>query len=168
MIVISFKVNSVGVSSEYYDGNPLPMKPGETKEIQLEIQNMVGDEDLYLQAEVTQGNEFATITNTNKIYFVPIGTKDVKVNIRVIMPKDIQPGIHNFIVSFVTVTPGQTSGTIRMGVGIDKVVPIRVNAPQLITGQAYKPEIVANMFALIIFIAVVAIVILFIKIRKKK
>ena len=164
---MSIKVNAVGVNSEFYDGNPLSMKAGETRYIQLELQNMVGNEDIYLKGVITQGTEFVTITDKDTLYFIPFGRKDIKVNLKVTIPENTAHGTYKFIASFVTATPGETTGTIRVGTGIDKVVPIRVNAPpQPVTGKALNP--LANNNLTIVFIIAIIAIIVFLVLKKKK
>lgn len=166
VILFALKVNSVGVSSEYFTENPLIMSPGETKDIQITLQNMVGSEDVTLKGSITQGQDIATITDTNSVYLIPFGQKDIKVNIKVSIPAETQIGSSkDIIVSFLTVTPGDTTGTIRMGMGIDKLIPVKV---QLKEQQNIKSP-TQNYTGLIWgIIAIIILVIIFLLLRKKQ
>ncbi len=77
-----------GVTTLYWNDKPLFMHPGQSKEIYVELQNMVGGEDLRLKAEITEGSEIADLINPNKEYLVPFGRKDIKVNIRITVPEN--------------------------------------------------------------------------------
>jgi len=169
ILTLALYVKAAGVSSEYYNGNPLVMAPGETKDIQLELQNGVGSENIYLKGAVTEGNNFAKLIDQDTTYYVPLGSK-IKVNVRVSLPSDIQPGEYKFIASFVTVTPGETSSNVRLGVGIDKIVPIRVNAPPRPTGFAALNSLGTNGIAIIVIIltALVFLIMFFVRRPKKK
>ena len=82
-------VNAFGVSTPFWGEHQLVMAPGETKDAYVELQNMVGDEDITLKAEITKGSEIATLIDPSTEYLIPSGTRDVKVNIQVTMPKNV-------------------------------------------------------------------------------
>lgn len=168
ILALAVYVKATGVSSEYYNGNPLAMGAGETRVIQLELQNMVGNEDVYLKGVITEGSNFAQIIDPDTTYFVPYGTKDTKVNVRITMPADIQPGIYKFTASFITTTPGQTSGTVRLGIGIDKIIPVRVNSPPKPTGFAAFKSMGTNSIALIVVVLVALVFLIMFFVRKPK
>ena len=82
-------VSAFGVTSFYYEGRPLVMMPGESRNISLILQNMVGNDDMKATAEITEGREIAVILDGldgEAEYLVPLGVKDVQVNIKVRMP----------------------------------------------------------------------------------
>ncbi len=166
IILFALKVNSVGVSSEYFAENPLVMSPGEIKDIQITLQNMVGSEDVTLKGSITQGQDIGTITDSNNIYLIPFGQKDVKVNVQVSIPIDAQIGSSkDIIVSFLSVTTGDTTGTIRMGMGIDKLIPIKIQLKE----QTKIKSPTQNYYGLIWgIIIIVALLIAFLLLRKKQ
>ena len=51
-ILLSYSVFAFGVSSPYWDENPLYLKPGETKEVTMILQNMVGEDDIKMTGEL--------------------------------------------------------------------------------------------------------------------
>ena len=69
-------VLAMGVSSPYWDQNPLNLYPGQTENVQLNLQNMVGSDDVTISASITKGSEIASITDASTVYSVPAGTKD--------------------------------------------------------------------------------------------
>ena len=64
LLATSFTVTAFGVTSLYWDGNPLILMPGETREVSFTLQNMVGDEDLALVVEVTSDKQYVKLLLT--------------------------------------------------------------------------------------------------------
>ena len=84
--VISF-VSGLGISSSYHSKNPLIMAPGESMDIIFgRFQNVVGDYDMVVGVELLGGGEIAEITDSSLEYSVPLGRKDIAVNMRVSIP----------------------------------------------------------------------------------
>ena len=50
-----------GVTTPYWDDNPLIIAPGQSIEFSLFLQNMIGDNDLDATAKVSSGKEFVEI-----------------------------------------------------------------------------------------------------------
>ena len=71
-VMASYQVSGFGVSSPYWDEKALVLSPGESKDIVLELQNMVGDEDIVLRAEVEEGSEIVTLVDEDLDYEVPL------------------------------------------------------------------------------------------------
>ena len=169
VILFALKVNSVGVSSEYFTENPLIMSPGETKDIQVTLQNMVGSEDITLKGEITEGQNISKITDTNNMYLIPFGQKDIKVNIRISIPADAKVGsVKDIIISFLSVTPGDTSGTIRMGMGIDKLIPIQIQLHKTTEEVQKAPFAPITWMYITIIIIILALIIWLLTKKKKK
>ena len=63
------------VSSQYYDANPLYMQPGETVETFFTLQNLAGDKEVTLRADITDGKNILTLTDAAEVYIVPAGEK---------------------------------------------------------------------------------------------
>jgi len=86
-------INAVGVNSDYFSKNPITAYPGETKDVVFgRLQNMVGEKDLILKAEIIEGNEIATILDKNAEYSVPFGQSDIPVNIHLAIPSTVPVG----------------------------------------------------------------------------
>ena len=170
ILLVSF-VSSVGVASPVWQGNPLRISPGETKTVNLELQNMVGDEDVTIKAVLKKGFEIAS--TKEKEYFVKAGTKDTLVPVVVSIPDDIQVDTtYQVIVSFLTVTSG-SSGGVALGTGIDTTFDVLVVELQPIALAPEKPEklrseIFSIIAAVIILTAIILIVWFFSRIKKHK
>ena len=75
-IVLVGVVSASGVSSPYWDSdpaNPLKVYKGETKTINLNLQNMVGNEDLTYSVEIKEG---AVASLSGGVYIVKAHTSD--------------------------------------------------------------------------------------------
>ncbi|MBI2670789.1 hypothetical protein HYX18_02335, partial [Candidatus Woesearchaeota archaeon] len=52
--------------------------------------------------------------------------------------------------------------------GIDKIVPIRVNAPPQVTGEATKLQVVSNLLILFVVVILIVLAAILVWISKKK
>lgn len=128
ILLVAQLVVAVGVTSPYYDTKPLGLHPGEAVEVQLLLQNMVGDEEVTLVASITEGAEIATLLGENQTYVIPFGVKDVPVLVRVAMPEDALVGEARTVkVSFTQLATDNAEGKmIQMTTGVGAVIPIEV------------------------------------------
>jgi len=124
--LISTNVKAFGITSFYTDQQPLVMNPGESKDVYLELQNMAGDSDMEVRAELVSGSEIAVISDKKLEYPVPLGKKDVKVNLKITIPVDALIGTSYSVgLKFREIEPA-TGGMISFGGEIAKVFPIVV------------------------------------------
>jgi len=153
LVMISL-VSAFGISSPYWDENPLMLVRGETKTINLNVQNMVDDDDVTVKAVLVDGSEFSSIKEG--IYVVEAGTSDTMIPLKVTMPKDASPGEAKQVkVEFKTVS--DASG-IAMGTGM--TIAFDVIAIQEIKGSN-------TTIALVIAIIIAIILWLILKKRNK-
>src|SRR3989344_6814706 len=117
-----------GVTSPYWDTNPLELHPGESKDVQLLLQNMVGDKDLSFSASISEGTEIALLIDEKLTYNIPFGTKDVPVMLRISVPEDLQTGeTVNVKVSFKQLTVENSEGQmIQMTGGVGAIIPVKI------------------------------------------
>ena len=169
LVILSFNVNAFGVSSPYWDDNPLYVQPGEIKEFKMILQNMVGDEDLTMIGELNSGNEIATITDPSTTYNVPLGSNNIPVNIKITIPQDAKPKQEWQVgVSFKTVTPN--TGGVSIGGAIDKGFKVIVSEPPKVSAEVSKTEQGENKFTGFIILIIILIILIFIikKVYKKR
>ena len=88
LVLILPSAYAFGVTSPYWDTKPLSLHPGESIDFALILQNMVGDQDLTFKAKIVQGAEITQLTDPSNIYFVPFGSNDVRVHVRVTVPNE--------------------------------------------------------------------------------
>ncbi len=163
LIAFSYGVNAFGVSSPYWDENPLYVQPGETKDVAMSLQNMVGDSDVTAIADLRSGSEIATITDDNKNYLVPLGVSNVPVNLKIQIPVDAKPGKEwNIGITFNTVAEN-TGGGVGIGSGVTKGFKVIVAEKPKISAQASKILGIQTLTGVIILIVILIILFLGIK-----
>lgn len=152
-------VSAFGVTTPYWDSKPLVLAPGGTSDLVLELQNMVGGEDILLRAIVVEGGEFATLLDTNLDYLVPFGTKDVKVPLRISLPESLSEGAHRVSIAFREVPP-EEGKMVQMSGGVRAVIPLVVQKPFVEAGpEAISPG-EAQPFPTPVIIALVVLTLL--------
>jgi len=165
-IISIFIINGIfafAVSCLYGDKYPLNINPGETKDIQIVLQNSQGPGEISVKGIITQGSDIAQLIDENDIYTVAVKQK-TDVNIRVSIPKDVEINdTYDIILSFATITSGE-AGTFGFGSAIDKKIPIVVT--KKIRTQEEKTMIWIYVIAGLI--ALVILVIIIIRIIKKR
>lgn len=144
-------VYAFGIASS---NGPFTVYPGETKTAKLWLQNMMGDDDITVRAEIINGSGIAEIIG-NPEYLVKLGTDDTEVPIRIKIPSDVtENATYKVTVSFLTITPGQATG-IAFGTGIEKTINVLVVAPEEKAISNTTLIIIAIVIILIIIIAVI-------------
>lgn len=126
VLSLSF-ISAVGVSTPYWSTNPLKLQPGESTTITLALQNMVGDKDVILRANITKGNNIATIVEESSDYRIPIGRNDIPVNIFVSVSEDSPiDQIQDVEVSFVQVSSDDEEGFFTVASAFTQRIPVLV------------------------------------------
>jgi hypothetical protein len=150
-------VYASGVASPYYGGRPLTMAAGETKVVNLNLQNMIGTEDVTFKAAVKQGSEIASISRDT--YLVRAGTYDTMAPLVITLPGDAIAGtVYKVAVEFKTVSTTAGEG-VAMGTGMDIAFDVVV---------AEKVSKFPTTTVLVIVIIVIIIIIAWIMLKKKK
>ena len=163
---------SFGVTTPYFEDNPLKLKPGESADIRLELQNMVGEEDVSLMANLNSGSEIAFITDEDTTYKVPFGTKDTYVNINIKIPEEDQIGTEYKIgVSFNTFGEEgsdivQLSGAVATNIPVivsDESTEIPQESPEIVESLSIVPFLIIGLM-----LAAVILLVIFKNKKKKK
>jgi len=158
LLMISL-VSAAGVSSPYWKNNPLVMAKGETKTINLNLQNMVGNNDIVFNAELVKGSDITSLSKTS--YAVQAGTSDTYLPLKVTLPKDIKDGETKTIrVEFTTSSDKETGG---VGLTTGFVVEFNVIAEGNAESNVNWILIILTLLAL-----AVLIIILWMIFRKRK
>lgn len=149
-------VSAFGVSAPYWNGNPLTMVRGDTITVNLNLQNMVGDEDVSVKAELISGSDITSLKQNT--FTVKAGTSNTLVPLEITIPKDSEPGqIRSVQVEFKTVSNNENG--ISMGTGM--TVFFDVVASEETTSNS-------AMITTIIIALIVLLVILWLVMKKKK
>ena len=167
LIMMISLVNAFGVSTSYWDENPLKIAPGESKTVVLGLQNMVGNEDMTLKAELTgDGEGIATLVDENLDYFVPLGGGN-SVTIQIEVPEDANKGVtHQITVSFTQVASGE-GGMVRLAGGIVSKFPVEIVGEK--ESELYEPGEEKGLSGFwMIVIALVAALIIFSLAKRRK
>jgi hypothetical protein len=161
-------IDALGVTSAYYEGNPLTLYPGETRTVGVSLTNMVGDQNITLVANMTKGTEIAHLLKPIETqYFVPFGTNnELAVDFVVSIPSTASIGTEYSVeITLTTVTSGAGGGVV-MGSSIGKEIPIKVISPTPITEE--KAAFPTWIIIAIIVIVILLIIVLIILSKKKK
>ncbi len=133
MVLISLSMASAfGVATPYWDDHPLRLAPGESMDVELILQNMAGTAgDATLRAEMTDNAKgIAFLIDSNLDYFVPFGSDDIVMKVRVSVPVDVvSGGIRNVVISFIQVG-NEDSGMVTVSGGFTTKFPVFVVAPE--------------------------------------
>ena len=160
-----------GVTSAYWNTNPLQLHPGEERIIDLELQNMAGGDDVEVLAKVTEGTDIASLLGETNRFLVPFGRKDVIAKVLVKLPADAVPGeTRNFAVSFTQVADDNEGKMIQMVSGVGKKIPVLVISDELSGAQVATGffEISSlSSIAIITLIIAAAVLLGFILLRKR-
>ena len=167
--MISFNVNAFGVSSPYWDENPLLMYAGETKDVVMSLQNMVGGEDMTVNADLDSGKEIAVLTDINTVYQVPIGNSNTPVKLKITIPEDAKPGQEWQVgLSFKTNAPN--AGGVGISSGVSKGFKVKVieNPKAVETTNPISLSLSGQTLGFLILIGILIILMLALKYFHKK
>jgi len=170
-------VNAFGVTTPYWDENPLIMFPGETKDVQLLLQSEADSDPLIARAELIEGGEVATMLDSNLDYNVEPGQKDVAVNIRITIPEDANLNDrYDVRVSFREILERGGGGPVQMATGVGTKIPVVVESFANAGEAVREPKTQATSISLTTSILLLAIIVIIIiayttlknKTKKKK
>ena len=131
-------VSAFGVSSPYWNENPLRMARGETTIINLNLQNMVGENDVEVKAILVEGKDIISLSKDT--FTIKAGTSDTMVPLKIKIPKDAKPGETRKIkIEFKTIQ--ENTGGISMGTGM--TVAFDVIATSEVASNSTKTIILA-------------------------
>lgn len=157
LLVMTSMITAFGVSSPYWEGNPMSIARGETRIVNLNLQNMVGDEDVTVEAKLIEGAEITNLDDGE--YTIPSKTSNIMIPLEVSMPKDVSPGETKTVkVDFKTVNGDQ--GGIAMGTGMSIVFDV-------VASEDVESN-TAMIVTIILAIAVLALILWILNKKKKK
>ena len=157
--MISF-TSAFGITSFYWEEKQLEMYAGETKDVQLLLQNMVGDEAITLDAVVVKGGNIAKLEQGS--YAVPFGEKEMPVNIEIKTPRSAKIGDNYEIRVSFTEQVSQGEDMLQMAGSIEKSFFVTVSREQEI------PFVYGWIIGGIALVVIIGLVILLIREKKAK
>ncbi|MEK6854910.1 MAG: hypothetical protein AABX73_01680 [Nanoarchaeota archaeon] len=165
-------IQALGISSPYWEGNPLEMQPGQTKEISFALTNSIKEEtDARAIISLTEGSEIAEIVG-NKEYLIPVGSSNQKVNLKITIPKESQIGATYNVKLSLSSVPENKTANIQIGLNYDVSFPVKIVAesPQKtedITQTGEKPRNVILIISIILLLLAVIILIVYLISKRK-
>lgn len=168
VILLSLNASAFGVTILASD---IYMAPGEVKELAVfELQNMAGEpKDITMAADVITGASVAGLLADT--FFVPFGTKDVKVSMKMSVPNNAKHGdTYSIGVSFKTISAGEGK-MIELSGGVENNIKVIVKEPgrEEISGAVVKETgfgLSNALLGLIFLIAIAGLVYIWEKRRK--
>lgn len=174
LLLVATLANALAITAPYWPGYPLTMNPGESIDLVYDIQNMVGEDDVTIKVEITEGKEIASLTALD-IY--PVKIKDgISVPFKVSIPKDTPLGTkYKVTASFYSVSndinkPVQLSTKViksfEVFIGQEK----KANEPatQEVSGQQVKESKPGSSSSTMIIIVILVILLVWFLLRKKR
>lgn len=169
--VLAFSVSAtVGVTSFYYDKNPLMVKAGDVRDIEFTLQNHGGDADANVIVALADGEEIAELTDENLEYWVSLDSSSIPVPMKITIPEDAQPGDEwNVGASFSISYKPKGGGAVQLSSTYFKDFKVIVEETSP-TAQATKATNLFNspLTSFIFLIVILVILILLIKLLSRK
>lgn len=160
IILFMNTIFAFAVSSAYHPDNPLYIPPGETTEGYITLQNLAGESDVNIRAEIMSGSEILELTDPSNEYLVPAGEKTI-VNYKITIPSDAKiDDVYPINIVFTTITEG---GGFSFGSSIGQKFNV-------IVGSGAKPpeEGIPSWTIGLIIGAIILITIIIILTKRKK
>lgn len=157
-LLVTTMISAFGVSSPYWEGNPLTISKGETTEVRLNLQNMVGEEDLSVKAEITEGRDIASMNE--RIYDVKAHTDDTYTYVTINVPAEANFSTKRVTVDFKTVANGE-GDAVTLGTGMTITFEVRIGEE---VKEASPLRAIIIISAIILLLIILAIILL----RKRK
>lgn len=168
VILLSSLISAFAVSTKYYPGYPLKMMPGDSKDVQIILQNRGNTEDVSVRAEVSAGSDIMNLLDEDKIYTIPAGGK-LEVDMIINVPLEAIPDTeYPMNIKFTTITSSEEGQTMGFGQSIGQNFQVLVvetfDAP---IQEAPEEGAKSTIYIIIGIVLVLAIIAVF-SIRKKK
>ncbi|MBR9676846.1 hypothetical protein GOV04_01790 [Candidatus Woesearchaeota archaeon] len=125
LILCSSLVLGFGVSSKYFRGYPLEAYPGQTLEYSMIIDNVIGNQEAIVTAEIVTGEDIATLKDRNPTYTVPAGAK-VNVPMIITIPEGGAVGGEYAVEVKFSPDTSADGGGIQIATGAQRLLPIKV------------------------------------------
>ncbi len=158
LIFINF-VNSAGIVSPYWRDYPLRMTQGETKIVNFNLQNLVGNQDVTVEVKLKQGSEIATLEKTT--YTAKAGTSDTMIPLKISIPNNYNKQVQRIELEVKTVN-SETEGMIVLGSGWTASFDVIVSEKEI------EKRTLAWIIVLLILVIVVMALIIYILLNRKR
>ena len=163
VILLTSLVAAFGVSTSYWEGNPLKMFPGQEKTVSMNLQNKAGaTEDVTVEITLLGGSEIVSLSKTR--YIVDAGG-DTDVPLSVTIPEEDALG-KEYTISLEVKTVTEGGGGVNLGTGVTSEFQVLVvdRSEADVDGAPEKKGVPIIVYLLL---AIVVVLILFL-IKKSK
>jgi len=159
LIVITQTITAFGVSAPFWPEHDLEMVPGDSRIVELNLQNMVGDEDVEVRAELVLGNEIAKLKKNS--FTVKSKTYDTMAELEITIPPETPLGERISVkVEFRTI-PAGGEGMVSMGTGMNVGFDVvTANVPMSPKDGSKFPWTITIIVTLILVTIVISLIIL--------
>ena len=156
-----------GVASPYWNGNPLKLSPGQSSIVDLSLQNMVGSDNITLNASISSGTEIASILGDSQ-YNVPLGSNNVPVQIKIQVPNSAKIGAsYDVEILFSQVSSGQ-GGMLNVASAFTTSIPVEVVGSNESSLSNSSQQGSPLLYIMILLVVLIAAVLIFLKAKRKK
>ncbi len=163
-------IPALGVNSPYWQGNPLKIRPGETKDVSFPLENSVNEKTTEATVSLIEGGEIAQIISGEK-YIVEPGNKDKNIILRINISQNAKLGDKHNVNFSVQYSPAEGSGNVQLNVKYNVDFPVEVSTEtvqnQLLqkqtenqTGGIEKTTKSSSIFFIIIVLVIILAIIL--------
>ena len=161
IFVIAFisLVSAPGTSSPNTEDRPLQISPGETKIVEFNLQNMVGNEDVTVEVVISEGADIASLERTT--YTARVGTYDTMIPVTISIPENYNKNVQRVKLEFKTVSESQGDGIVSIGAGWITPFNVFIDSTE---PAASKGSLIT---LLVIVVAILAISVVFLIVRRR-
>ena len=126
LVLFSFSlVFALGVSSPYWNTNPLKMYPGETRNVDFPLVNGVNDPATEATVILTAGEEFMEITS-GESYSIGSGENEEKIKLKIKVPSNAEVGSTYDLGFIVRYSPEGEGANVKLDVEYNIDFPLQV------------------------------------------
>ena len=168
LITLSLFVSAIGATAPFWDTKPLGMKAGEMMEFPITLQNNVGNSDVILKADIVDGAEIVTLTDEITEYDLPLGSKNIPVNIKIQIPENAPVGQEytiGILFSQVIDKDLAEGQMVKITGGVKSVIPVIIESP---TGAAVKEVGKISPVGMLIILALIITAVLIYLVKRNK
>jgi len=148
-------VSAAGISSPYWEDHPLSMGYGETKVVELNFQNMVGDSPVTIELNLRKGGNIAFLDKTT--YTAQPKTHDTIIPLTISIPEGYDGGIQTIELEAKTVS-GDTAGMVVLNSGW--IVSFNVIVSEKDVPKSTLTWIIVGLILILIIILVLVLLII--------
>ncbi len=158
-LLIVGSVSAAGIVLPYNENHPLMMSYGETKVVNFNFQNMVGDEDIVVKIDLKQGGDIASFEKDT--YAVPLGS-EVNIPLTIKIPDDYGKAVQNIEFNVNTVEQGVEEGMVGLSTGW------RVSFDVIFSEKEVEKSTLVWIILGLVIALIVLLLLIFFVIKKRK